>query len=317
MSINFADEVIRRSRLIMPVNKKKFVEKAFLRNADAIVLDLEDSIPDSEKKQARNYISESIHLAAKGGSDVIVRVNNEELLIVGDIEAAVDPKLHSLYIPKVETKKQIIEIDSLISKLEEKKGVPHGQIKIGLIIETVKGYLNLEEFANASERIDSLTLGAEDFSLDSGIEISDETLSALMIPRMKTLFLARAHKKIPLGLLSSIADYNDLESIYRNATLAYKHGFLGASCIHPSNVEILNECFTPTVEEYEYSSRLIVSFEKSLTQGRASMSLDGKMVDYPHYKKAQNIVNRYNKIQEFELKKKSYRKSARGCYHDK
>lgn len=311
MAVNFSVDVIRRSRLIMPVNEARFVKKAYTRNADAIVLDLEDSVPESEKLNARKCLTEAIPLAAMGGSDVIVRVNNERSLLEGDIAAALHPLLDSLYIPKVESAEQIQTIDALLNEQEERQGLPVGQVKLGLIVETVKGYLNLDELANASTRIDSLTLGAEDFSVDAGIEISEETEGALLIPRMKALFLARAYGKLPLGLLSSIADFKNLELLQQNAVRSYKHGFLGASCIHPSNVEILNKAFSPSEEDYQQALQLTEHFERSLAEGRASTTFEGKMIDYPHYKKAKDLITRHMKILSFEQKKEQRREAVK------
>ncbi|MBO0587466.1 CoA ester lyase [Sporosarcina sp. E16_8] len=309
MVINGTDNVIRRSRLIMPANEKRFTEKAYLRNADAIVLDLEDSVSIAEKSSTRKLIQALTVVVSKGGSEVIVRVNNTEDLLQKDIEYSVSPTLDGLYIPKVETVDQLKYIDSLLDELEMKRGIPHGKVKLGITIETAKGYLNVEEIIKASKRIDSISLGAEDFSLDSGMELTNETYNGFLIPRMQMVFVARAYDKLPLGLMGSISDYSDNEIVEKNATLAYKHGFLGASCIHPKNVEVLNRCFSPSMEEIKFSRKIIDTFEVSLDNGKASIKLGDKMIDYSHYRKAKKIIDRHTKIEEFEFKKKAARES--------
>jgi citrate lyase subunit beta/citryl-CoA lyase len=183
---------------------------------------------------------------------------------------------------------------------------------MGVIIETVKGVLCAEEIAKASERVDSITLGAEDFSVDSGIELCEETYEGMLIPRMQLLFVARAYRKLPMGLLGSIAAFNDQGGFEKNAKLAYQHGFLGASCIHPNNVETLNRAFSPNEEELEYSGKVIEVFERSLAMGRASTTLEGKMIDIPHYEKAKQIRERAFRIEQFEQKKKNAREAAIG-----
>lgn len=307
MAKTYIDTLIRRSRLIMPANNRKFVEKAYTRNADAIVLDLEDSVADSEKIATRTLIQESIAIAGRGGSDVLVRVNHTEELLKGDVEAAVWPGLSGIYFPKVETKEQMIEMDQLLAELEEKRGIPVGTVTIGVLIESIRGYMKVHEIAKASDRIDSITLGVEDFALDTGMEVSPDTYEALLIPRIQILFAARDNGLLPMGLMGSLAAYNDLDGFLRNAQLAYKHGFLGASCIHPQNVEMLNKGFSPSAEDVEHAKRVIEVFELAVAEGKAATKLDGKMVDTPHYEIAKRLLKRSVAIEEFELKKKQAR----------
>ncbi|MBA4422930.1 MAG: hypothetical protein C0390_07470 [Syntrophus sp. (in: bacteria)] len=312
MGFDYAQNLIRRSRLIMPANERKYVEKAHLRNADAVVLDLEDSVPVSEKVATRTVLKEAIPLVGRGGSDVLVRVNHTNELLRGDVEASVWPGLDGIFFPKVETGAQVRALDEFLSELEKKRGIPHSHVKISVIAETLKGYLNVQEITGASERIDSLSLGTEDFATNTGMELSEATYHGWLIPRMQIVFVARAYGKLPLNLLGSMAGFNDTAGFEKMALLSYKHGFLGSSCIHPGNVEILNKCFSPTQEAIEYSRKLIDAFEQSLAAGRASAALDGRMIDYPHYEKAKQILTRSAKIEVLEQKKKSAQKAATG-----
>lgn len=156
MEYDYVHNLIRRSRLIMPANEKKFVEKAHLRNADAVVLDLEDSVPVSEKVATRTVLKDAVPQAGQGGSDVLVRVNNTAELLRGDVEAAVWPGLSGIFFPKVETGQQVRDLDRQLTELEQRRGIPHGQVTISAIAETLTGYLNVREITSASERIDSL-----------------------------------------------------------------------------------------------------------------------------------------------------------------
>ena len=312
MTFDYGTCIIRRSRLIMPANVPRFVEKAFLRNADAIVLDLEDSVPDSEKIASREKIQDWIPVVAKGGSDVLVRVNHTDELLKSDLEGAIWPGVDGVMLPKVENAEQVRAVEQIISEIELRRGIPSGHVKIGVIIETAKGMLHIEEIARASARVDSLTLGAEDFSLDCGIELTAATYQGMLIPRMNILLAARAYGKIPMGLMGSIAGYTDVESLAENASLAYQHGFLGTSCIHPDNVEILNQAFSPAKEDVVYARKVMDAFESSLAKGRASTTLEGKMIDIPHYEKAKRILDRADKIEQLEKKKKRLREAAIG-----
>ena len=309
MGVNYTIEQVRRSRLIMPANSTKFVEKAWQRNADAIVLDLEDSVPIAEKAATRQRIKEQVALAGKGGSDVLVRVNNDSRWLRDDVEAAVWPEVVGIVLPKVESGVELRQVEQQIARLESERGIPTGQIKISVLIESCLGFLRMDEIAGSSERIDSLTLGNEDFLRDAGIQDCPDTFQALLHPRMQLLFTARAHGKTPMGLIGSLAHYNDADAFAKSAELAYKHGFLGASCIHPGNVEILNRAFSPTPAETETAGRIIEAFEAAVAQGRASMTFEGKMIDYVHYERAQKLFQRAASIQAFELKKRQARQS--------
>ena len=309
MDVNYTIEQVRRSRLIMPANSAKFVEKAWQRNADAIVLDLEDSVPITEKAATRQWIKEQVALAGKGGSDVLVRVNNDSRWLRDDVEAAVWPEVVGIVLPKVESGVELRQVEQQIARLESERGIPTGQIKISVLIESCLGFLRMDEIASSSERIDSLTLGNEDFLRDAGIQDCADTFQALLQPRMQLLFTARAHGKTPMGLIGSLAHYNDADAFAKSAELAYKHGFLGASCIHPGNVDILNRAFSPTPAETETAGRIIETFEAAVAQGRASTTFEGKMIDYVHYERAQKLFQRAAAIQAFELKKRQARQS--------
>lgn len=302
-------DIIRRSRLILPINIKKYVDNAYKRNADAVVLDLEDSIPENEKHNARQLVSEAIPIVGRGGSDVFVRINHFNEHTESDIKASVWHGLTGIVLPKVEDAAQVQEIDQKITSLEQKRGIPENTIKISILIETVKGYYSLREIVTSSHRIDSVTLGVEDFALDAGIE-SSVSGQELLVPKMETVFAARIAGILPMGLMGSMINYKDLKGLEQSARHAYKCGYLGASCIHPSQVEILNKSFSPTAEEVEFSKRVINVFNEALTKGRASTSLDGKMIDYPLFYKAKRVLDRYSKIEALEEKKRIARESV-------
>lgn len=303
MAFNYAKNVVRRSRLIMPANAPKFVEKAWQRNADAVVLDLEDSVPQAEKAATRELIKSQVQWVGKGGSDVLVRVNHDERWLQDDLDAAVWPGVAGIVFPKVESAAEIVTMERCIAELEKERDIPAGQVKISVLIESCKGLLRMEEIAGSSERIDSLTLGNEDFLRDAGIQDCADTFPALLQPRMQLLFTARAYAKIPMGLIGSLANFKAGDAFAQSAELAYKHGFLGASCIHPGNVETLNRAFTPKREETEQAQSIIEAFEAAIAQGRASTTHAGKMIDYVHYEKAKTLLERDAVIKAFDAKK--------------
>jgi len=308
--LNYTRDVVRRSRLIVPANSPKFLAKAYARNADAIVLDLEDSVPQAEKVPTRQTIRASIPLVGKGGSDVMVRVNHTSELLRGDVEAAIWPGVSGIVFPKVESAAEIQAIEKLIAELEQQRNIPASTIKISVLIESGTGYLNMNEIAKASERIDSLTIGNEDFLSDLGIVANEQTYHALLVPRIQLVITARANQKIPMGLIGSLANYSDADAFAQSAVLAYQHGYLGASCINPRNVDTLNQCFSPSDAEIERAQRLIAAFDAALASGKGATTFEGKMIDYVHYEKAKKILTRQELINKFELKKQQAREAV-------
>lgn len=300
--------IIRRSRLIMPINQRKFVEKAWQRNADTIVLDLEDSVPYEEKVASRGLIQSSVEMVKRGGSNLFIRINAESELWPEDLKAAVIPGVDGIILPKVESGIQVREIAKLIDDYELVHGIKAGHVQISILIESAKGYLNMKEILESSDRIDALTLGAEDFVMDMDMSGADVNTALLNI-RMNVVVHARAYGVLPLGLLDTIADYQDLDAIEESARRAKSFGFVGSSCIHPAQVEIFNRVFKPTGEEITESQALISAFESHLAKGHASALYQGKMIDYVHYLGAQKVVAKASAILDFEAEKAVVRSS--------
>lgn len=310
MQRDYATTLVRRSRLIMPAHQKKFVEKAWTRNADAVVLDLEDSVPATEKLTARESLGEGIALAGKGGGEIIVRVNNEGELLAGDLEAAVRPGLHAIYMPKCETAEEMQYLDAALSRLEEARGMTQGSVTVNCVIETPRGYLNAESIAGASSRVDSVTLGNEDFCSSINLFLDKDTQAGMLAFRMHLLLVARAYGKIPMGFIGSMTGYSDQGGFESLAKQSYKHGFLGSSCIHPGNVDILNRCFSPSPEETAAARELTEALNEAFAQGKAAITLHGKMVDIAHYKKAKTLLKRADAIEAHETRKRKAREAA-------
>jgi citrate lyase subunit beta / citryl-CoA lyase len=276
--------IVQRSMLIMPAHVPRFVEKAFLRGADAIVLDLEDAVPADEKVQARAGLPRALYHAGRGGADVFVRINNDDSR-AEDIHSAVRPGLHGLFIPKVESKIEVQEIDTLIAQLERDRGLASNSVKIALHIESPRGLVNLQEIVASSGRAESLSLGADDYCLEMGIEPSDEG-AELVFPLNLVCAYARTYGLAPIGIVGRVANLTDMATFRRAAERAKAMGFVGGYCVHPDQVAVLNEVFSPTTSETEAAGRIAAAFESAVANGRAAVRLDGVMVDTPVYKRA-------------------------------
>jgi citrate lyase subunit beta / citryl-CoA lyase len=292
----------RRSSLILPVNVPRFVEKAYTRGADAVVLDLEDSVPAQEKTSARALVREALAVAGRGGAEVLVRVNNDPALLADDIAAAVHPGLDGLAIPKAESAAHIREIVARIEALERARGLAPGHLRLSLAVETPRGLLAVEEIATASDRIATMSIGVEDFCLELGVEPSADGLE-LMYPVARLVTVCKAVGVQPTGLVGSIAGFRDLATFERAAVRARQLGCEGAGCIHPDQVTVLNRVFTPDRGRVEHARRVVDVFEEGVRMGTASVNLDGAMVDVPVYRRAQVLLARARAVEETERRK--------------
>jgi citrate lyase subunit beta/citryl-CoA lyase len=303
----------RRSSLILPVNVRKFVERAYTRGADAIVLDLEDSVPPQEKANARGLITESLALAGRGGGEVLVRVNNDPALLAADIDAAVRPGLDGLSIPKAESAAQIRDIVAQVERLEKARGIAPGHVRLSLAVETPRGFLAVEEIARSSDRIATMSIGVEDYCLELGVEPSADGIE-LMYPVAHLVVVCKVAGVQPTGLVGSIASFRDLALFEQAAQRARQLGCEGAGCIHPDQVTVLNRVFTPDPAKVDYARRVVEAFEDGVRRGTASVNLDGRMVDVPVYRRAQVILARADAIAVTERRKaEALARSAAGA----
>lgn len=280
---------------MMPVNVHKFVEKAHTRGADAVMLDLEDAVPDVKKENARNTVRKAIEQAGGIGGQVFVRINNEPTLLEEDIKSSICMGLTGIVVPKAEDHRQISMVSDLLNRWENDRNIEKGSVKISILIETIKGVLNLAELAVSSPRVDSMIFGTEDFCLDLGVEPSptgQETFLALS----EMILHCKVNRLVPIGQLGSVADFQDLAGVKRSALVAKGMGCEGGFCIHPRQVEILNEIYSPSPKEIDYAERVVTEYSRSLNAGAGSISVDGKMVDRAILRRAQAIMDRADAI---------------------
>jgi citrate lyase subunit beta/citryl-CoA lyase len=282
-----------RSMLFVPVNVPKFVESAHTRGSDAVILDLEDSVPPAEKAAARTLVADAATKVARSGADVVVRINRPLELAVRDIEAVVSPQIAALMLPKIDSAGHVRLLAELIDTVEAQKGLTSGHTRLSALIETPAAFARAEEIAAAHPRLVALSLGSEDFAMEIGGEPATDVLA---YPKQRVAIAAVANGLMPMGVIGSVADFADLEGYRRSARLARRLGFRGASCIHPSHVAILNEEFGPKTAEIEWARRVIAVYEEAKAKGRASIQIDGKMIDIPIVVRAERILSDADRI---------------------
>jgi len=303
---------VRRSSLIFPVNVPRFVEKAHTRGADCLVLDLEDSVPMSEKEAARVLVKDAIAKVGRGGSDVSVRINKPIEMAIKDLEASVWPGLICVSCPKMESAAEVRLLAELITKLESDRGIRQGAIQMAVAVETAKGVINAYEIASASPRVVTLGVGTEDLCREMGIETTKEGRE-LFYSNTKIIIDAHAAGVQPTGLMGvDPFTWTDPEAVYQAAVQCRKMGFKGASSVHPAPIPHLNRGFSPTPEEVDYARRAIAAFEEGVRKGTASVALEGRMVDIATVERCRNILNRADAIAQLEARKAAALKALGG-----
>lgn len=279
-----------RSALFVPANVERFVAKATERGADALIIDLEDSIPLAQKEAARGLVPDVVKRFTTGGrSDVMVRINQPLELAVRDLEAAVIPGVDAIMVTKVEGPDHLRLLDEMVSRLEEGRGLPVGEILFVGLIEAPGPLAQAHAIARATPRLAGLSLGAEDYATAIGAKPTQDTM---LMPKQQIVQAACAAGVLPLGTIGSVADFSDLDGYARIVRRSADFGFVGAACIHPALVPLLNAGFSPSTEEVAYAERVVALDREAAAQGRASFALDGKMIDIPVVQRAEALLAR-------------------------
>jgi len=278
-----------RSMLFVPAHVDKFVAKAHTRGAQAYILDLEDSVPLAQKAAARQTLVAGAVQVSQSGAAALVRVNAQPELLAPDIDAAADPAIHAIVLPKVNDGDTVAAVAARLDTLEAERGMQAGHTLLIAQIEDVRALPQLDAIASASPRLMGMILGSEDFSVSAGMEPTPE---ALFLPNQMVAFACRRAGILPLGFPASIADFSDLEAFRGVIRRARQLGFVGAFCIHPKQAAIMNEEFAPSAAELEHARALLDAFEDAQAQGRGAFEFQGRMVDPPVVARAQELLRR-------------------------
>ncbi len=297
--MNEAALPVWRSMLFVPVTVAKYVDRAAERGADALILDLEDSVPLAEKPRGRALLQEAAAKVARNGADVVVRINRPWRQALQDIEAAVSPQVQALMLTKVESAEHVQMIAEVVGEIEAERGMQAGATKFVALVETASGFLRMAEIARSHPRLVALSVGAEDFALSVGMLPEAE---GLFFPKQQMIIAARAAGIVPLGFIGTVADFRDLDAFRATIRRARRLGFAGASCIHPSQVAILNEEYRPSPDEVAQAERAVAAYDAAATAGIGAIELDGKMIDVPVVERAKQVLARHRAILAREAK---------------
>lgn len=268
-----------RSLLYVPGHSERFLARAHERGADAIIVDLEDAVPEVLKDAARDGLAESLAHVGQAGAQVFVRVNAGARQLA-DAEAACRAGAYGLVIAKAGDVGVLESLAGSLRACEAELSRP--AMCFIAQLEDPGAVLDARAVAKV-QRVIGLMTGGEDLATALGGEASPEVLRT---PKLLVHYAAKAEGKLSLGLLRSVADYGDLEALKASAEEARRHGFDGASCVHPSGVAVLNAAFSPSADEIAWAQRVVAAAEGN----DGAFALDGKMVDAPVVARARRIL---------------------------
>jgi len=298
--------MVLRSMLFVPGNSMRMITKAATLAADAIILDLEDAVPLTDKATARIMVRDSVKGVKLGGPGVFVRVNAlTTKLTAEDLKFVAVEGLDGVMLAKTETKSDVVDLDGMLTEREKSSGLEQGGIKIIPLLESAKGVLNAYEIASTSERVVAVAFGAGDYYRDLGRDVSS-------CSSQQTEFLYARSQIVNSSVAAGVQALDtpffglltDKEGFAKETTQVVQLGFKGKLLIHPSQIELVNEMFSPSQDEAEYARRVVKAFEEAQARGMGAISFEGKMVDYMNYKQAKDLISFVELLAEKEEKRR-------------
>ena len=285
-----------RSLLFVPADGGSKLDKAMASGADGVIVDLEDSIAAESKESARKLALDFLKSAQsrKDRPQLLVRINGLDTgMTDADLDAVVPGKPDAVVLPKAEGGATVIHLDAKLTVREALAGLPEGKIKIlAQTVESPAGLFSAGSYRNCSARLIGMTWGPEDLSAELGAEANREIDGTLTEPyriaRAMCLFGAAA-AKVP-AIETIYVNFRDTDVLRKDTELARRDGFTGRLAIHPAQVPVINEVFTPSTAQIEKAKAIVAAFEAK--PGAGTVGIDGKMYDRPHLARAQALLQR-------------------------
>ncbi|MDQ7029270.1 MAG: CoA ester lyase [Ardenticatenia bacterium] len=280
----------RRTLLFMPGDERRKIEKGARLGPDAVIMDLEDGVALNRKDVARETVRTALQEVVFGRAERLVRINpvgsglEEE-----DLDVTLAGRPDGYVVPKVESPEQLAWLDERLTAEERARGWPEGGVRLLAILESARGILHAGSIAAATPRLEALIFGAEDFAGDVGARRTPGGWE-ILYARSAVVVAAAAHGLQAVDTV--FTDLHDVEGLRQDATLALQLGFDGKLAIHPRQIPVILDVFTPSAEEVERARRLIAAFEAHQKRGRGAFAHEGKMVDMPMIRAARRVLAR-------------------------
>ena len=293
-----------RSLLAVPAMRRKMVEKALASDADAIFLDLEDAVAPDDKAGARAGVIGALKELDWRGRPALFRANAlDTAFFYRDLIEVVEEAGHALdavIIPKVSGPEDLHAVSTLLSGLELAMDLEPGKTGLEAQIESAEGLTNADAIARATPRLGAIHFGPGDFAASlhmpqTSIGVMDEWDESYPGHRfhyaMQRIVVAARAAGVRV-LDGPVADYGDEEGLRRSCLTARSLGFDGKWCIHPAQIPVINEVFSPTDKEVEWAEKVVAAYEEANAAGSGSVSVDGQMVDAASVKMARSVLDR-------------------------
>jgi len=280
--------ILIRSLLFIPAIQQRFIDRGPNAGADALCLDMEDSVPSGEKQRAREMLKETIPNIPRTGYLLFVRVNALDTgLLEEDLLAVVWPGLDGISLPKAVSGDYVKQVDSYLTILERQRGMQTGQVKLIPWIESAIGVSRALEICTASPRMIGVSFGAEDFTIDMGIQRTPEG-KEVEWAKSAIAVACRAARIHPID--TPTMDFRDVSRLELDSTYSKSLGYRGKYCIHPDQVPVVNRLFAPSDDDIAMARRIIEVYEEAESRGVGAVGMDGQVVDWPIYVRAKNLL---------------------------
>ena len=292
---------LNRTFLFAPGNHPRRVEKALSLDADAVILDLEDAVAASDKAAARKPVAEALKGPRRCRGYVRPNAPSSPFCY-RDLVETIHEKVDGVVLPKVESAADLHAVDWLLAALERERGITEGSIDLIPMVETAAGVARVDRILQARSlrpyrapwRVKRVAFGAGDYSLDAGLVPSHEE-PELAEARARVVLASRAAgMEGPLD--SPWFHLRDMEGFRRSLERSRRGGFQGRLCVHPDQVPVANELFTPNADEIARAERIVAAFRQAEATGAAAVEVDGQMVDYPIVHRARALLETLREI---------------------
>ena len=282
-----------RSILFVPGNRPEWIDKAPKYGSDALILDLEDAVPNDEKRDARDIVRAGIERLHERRVPAVVRVNGIDTGLTGeDVEAVVGEGLVAVAIPKLERVEEVLKVDAWIELFERKAGLEPGSIEIIALPETARGIKDAYALATACPRVGNIAGGGTarsgDITQAIGYRWTPESLETLAMSSHVLLAARAAGIEYPLAVGS--LEVGDTDLVRKQLTRAREIGYRSTLAIHPAAIPIANEIFAPSAEEIEWNKGVMRAMAEAERAGVAAVTYDGMMIDYAHVRNALDLL---------------------------
>jgi len=280
----------RRAMMYVPGSDENKIVKSATLGLDCAILDLEDGVAFNRKDEARGVIRQALERVDFGRTERLVRINP---LYSGraeqDLAAVLPGKPDAILIPKADSAAIVVAVEKIISAFEQSQGWQEGEIALALLIESASAFVNLAEICRASARVQALVFGAEDFCADTGVTRTNSARE-LLYARSALVLHAAAFQLQAIDMVQ--INYRDNELLERECREAVELGFSGKTVVHPGQIEVVQRMFTPDEKLVRYALQVVEGAREAQLKGSGVFTLEGKLVDLPVVKRAENILAR-------------------------